>query len=111
MQMDMFFYLFGKFIGGADDDEVYEKYGKLNLNDPKQRKEFINAELKPTFLLQFDEEQKNELKEILTKILKLKIEVSERDINNQLFPFELPKDIRSFCLEIWGQLFENEIYN
>jgi len=91
MKINNFIYLFNNFIGGADDDGVYKMFNDLNLNDLKQRRIFIKKELYPFFQTQFNEDQKLELKNELSFLFEINPDI-DREINNQLFPFEFPQN-------------------
>jgi hypothetical protein len=102
--LDLFFFLFNNFIGGADDDDMLE-YLNLDLNNIDSRSSFIEKKIKPFFESAFSESQKAELLEFLNDISLGKVEIKINDFENQLFPFKTPNDIRDFCNTVKSVLF------
>ena len=100
MDLNLFFYLFNNFIGGADDDYLSENYSNLDLNNEDSKMIFIQSILKPFFESKFSTNQKKELLLFLDDVSSEKIKIKEYDFENQLFPFETPNDIQDFCNSI-----------
>lgn len=100
MDLNLFFFLFNNFIGGADDDYLSERFSNLDLNNKDSRMKFIQNELKLFFESSFSVNQKRELLLLLNDVLSGKIEIKTNDFENQLFPFETPNDIQDFCHDL-----------
>jgi hypothetical protein len=97
MNLNLFFFLFNNFIGGADDDSLSERFSNLDLNNIDSQIKFIQNELKPFFESTFSINQKEELLMLLNDLSSGKIKIENNDFENQLFPFETPSDIQEFC--------------
>jgi hypothetical protein len=97
MNLNLFFFLFNNFIGGADDDSLSERFSNLDLNNIDSQIKFIQNELKPFFESTFSINQKEELFMLLSDLSSRKIKIENNDFENQLFPFETPSDIQDFC--------------
>ena len=92
------FYLFHDFIGGADIDNVFNKYEHLDLEKVEDRKIVIDV-LKKHYVENYDDFQKNELRTLIDYLIKENVSL-DRQIDGQLFPFDFPKDKQSFFIEI-----------
>jgi len=106
LDLDMLFYLFINFAGGADIDDDFLKYGHLNLEKVEDRKIIIN-ELKNHYVDHFDDFQKKELRTLLDRLIKENINI-DRQIDNQLYPFYFPRNKQAFFIEIKKSLGLNE---
>jgi len=107
MDLNLFFFLFNNFIGGADDDCLSESFSNLDLNKIDSRIKFIQKELKPFFESTFSTNQKEELLLLLNDLSSGKIKIETNDFENQLFPFETPNDIQDFCNNLKQVLYPN----
>jgi hypothetical protein len=103
--MDLFFYLFNDFVGGADDDNLSIEYLNLDLNNKNVQINFIKNEIKTFFENNFSENQKIELLNILNKLLAKEIEITVNDFDNNLFPFNTPQNILELCETIKNTLY------
>ncbi len=106
MNCDLLFYLFNDFIGGADDDNMSMKFLYLDLNNDDSLHKFIQYEIKPSFETRFSSEQKEALYTLLSKLESNEIDLSINEIDNQLFPFEIPNNLHNFYKSIKSCLFE-----
>lgn len=100
MNIDLLFFLFNDFVGGADDDELINEFGDLNLDDHFSRQSFINQYLVPRYKNVFSASQKNELLSVLRELLNSNFDISDK-VNSQLFPFEFPQNPYHFINEIY----------
>jgi hypothetical protein len=106
MNVELFFFLFNNFIGGADDDDL-DHYVDLDLNDVKSRNEFLKCEIKPFFDNNFTNSQKKELATLLTNLQNGDIKLDMNDVDNQLFPFEMPENLFVFYKSIEEVMYQN----
>ena len=109
IDLDMLSYLFIEFAGGADIDSIFNKYGHLDLEKIEDRKIVIN-ELKNHYTNNFDDSQKNDLCKLMDYLIKEDINI-DREINSELYPFDFPKDKRTFFIEIKEALNLGSILN
>lgn len=100
----IFFYLFNDFIGGADNDQYNHMYKEWNLNSPAKRHAFIERFVAPAYRNNFDETQKSDLAEYLDLLLEKPASYLKEDIEDQMFPFDFPDDLKEFYGEIMKAL-------
>lgn len=100
MNFDILMFLFNDYIGGADNDDLIIQFKNTDLNNKKERINFIESNLKNQFLSHFDDLQKEDLFVSLEELKSKRYDIL-KEINNQLFPFNFPKDISGFFDEIY----------
>lgn len=102
-------YLFVPLTGGADDDEITQKYYDVDSNDEIIMKAIIKSALKPEF-------EKNSLpfKEALKKTLSYYLTTNKIDFgrvfDSNLLPFDSPTNPKDFFIWIWEIFFGEEDY-
>ena len=98
VDLDKLFYLFLDFTAGADIDDIFNKYGHLDLGKVEDREIVINV-LKKHYEENFNDFQKDELRTLIDCLIKENVNI-DRQIEGELYPFDFPKDKQSFFGEI-----------
>src|SRR3970040_2388638 len=98
-------FLLGPFAGGVDDDELMDKYGDLNTDDPGAVEDLVKAVIAPYFLT-YDDASRYKVKCSLAYFLSSGSIDFVGVMQSVLVPFQPPSDGRGFFMVIWAGLFD-----